>query len=68
MILAEKELELQIKNELLKKKDPTVEELKTIIRKSASKGMKVAHAAKIVGMSKSSYYYKPPFDNQRTEA
>jgi ACT domain-containing protein len=45
-----------------------VEELKTIIRKSASKGMKVAHAAKIVGMSKSSYYYKPPFDNQRTEA
>jgi hypothetical protein len=32
-----------------------VEALKTIIRKSASKGMKVAHATKIVGMSKSRY-------------
>jgi len=35
-----------------------VEELKTIISQSVSKGMKVATAAKIAGMSKSSYYYK----------
>jgi hypothetical protein len=40
-----------------------VEELKTIIRKSVSKGMKVDHAAKIVGMSKSRYDYKPLFNN-----
>lgn len=36
-----------------------MEELKTIIRKSVSKGMKVESAAKIAGMSKSSYYYTP---------
>jgi putative transposase len=36
-----------------------MEELKTVIRKSVSKGMKVDIAAKIAGMSKSSYYYKP---------
>lgn len=35
-----------------------MEELKAIINKSVSKGMKVATAAKIAGMSKSSYYYK----------
>lgn len=36
-----------------------MEELKTIIRKSVSKGMKVDKATKIAGMSKSGYYYKP---------
>jgi len=35
-----------------------VEEIKKIIRKSVSKGMKVDSAVKIAGMSKSSYYYK----------
>jgi len=35
-----------------------VEERKAIIRKYASKGMKVATVAGFVGMSKSSYYYK----------
>ena len=35
-----------------------MEEIKTIIRKSVSKGMKVDSAVKIAGMSKSSYYYK----------
>lgn len=38
-----------------------MEERKAIIRKYVSQGMKVEVVAKIVGMSKSSYYYKPRF-------
>jgi DNA replication protein DnaC len=36
-----------------------VEELKTIIRKAVSLGVKVEFATRIAGMSKSSYYYHP---------
>lgn len=36
-----------------------MEEVKSIVRKAVSRGMKVDLAARIAGMSKSSYYYKP---------
>jgi len=36
-----------------------VEEVKSIVRKAVSRGIKVELAARIAGMSKSSYYYKP---------
>lgn len=48
-----------IENRTFKKKDTTVEEVKSLVRKAVSKGMKVDMAARIAGMSKSSYYYKP---------